>query len=46
MAYVDPEKDCDIIAAAMTDALKKYGQRSTAHILKLDLNGAREKEHS
>ena len=46
MAYVDPEKDCDIIAAAMTDAFEKYGQRSTAHILKLDLNGAREKEHS
>ena len=46
MAYVDPEKDCDIIAAAMTDAFEKYGQRSTAHILKLDINGAREKEHS
>ena len=46
MAYFHPEKDCDIIAAAMTDAFEKYGQRSTAHILKLDLNGAREKEHS
>ena len=46
MAYADPEKDCDIIAAAMTDAFEKYGQRSTAHILKLDFTGAREKEHS
>ena len=44
--YTHPEKDCDIIAAAMTDAFEKYGQRSTAHILKLDFNGAREKEHS
>ena len=46
IAYFDPKKDFDIISAAMTDAFEKYGQRITAHILKLDINGAREKEHS
>lgn len=43
MAYADPEKDCTKIAAAMIDAFKKHGQNSTAHILKLDFAGAREK---
>lgn len=46
MAYADPHKDCKKIAMAMIEAFKKHGQHSTAHILKLDFEGAREKQNS
>lgn len=42
MAYADPEQDCEKIAAAMVAAFQQNGQRSSAHILQLDLGGARE----
>lgn len=44
MAYADPTKDCAKIAEAMVEAFRKNGQHSTAHILKLDTEGAREKK--
>ena len=43
MAYADPHKDCQKIASAMIEAFKNHGQNSKSHILKLDLEGAREK---
>lgn len=44
MAYADLEQNCEKIAAAMIDAFKNNGQQSKAYILKLDTDGAREKQ--
>ncbi len=43
MAYADVKSNAENIATAMIDAFSRNGQRSIAHILKLDIEGAREK---
>ncbi len=42
MAYADVDADCEKIAQAMQEALRKHGEESTYHVLDLDIDGVKE----